>query len=208
MPLTSHKYSALRMADSAKVKTPGLASLGLSQTAAAMLHANCVAACILTVGVKLPTWTFEMIKRSKMILIMNLTVEMIKGTSGLSRALVLVETAVSMADDRDENAEMRTYVREATVSCRDGSVCSVSNDQPRGTGETFVDDFGNHSDIGRSVERSESTCLPPPAIEQCRLPSTTPCVIVPTVILSFGAMMFREQTSKWREGSLQLSRER
>jgi hypothetical protein len=46
-------------------------------------------------------------------LIRNLTVEMIKGTSGLSRALVLVETAVSMADDKAENADFRMYVREA-----------------------------------------------------------------------------------------------
>ena len=72
-----------------------------------MLQANCVAACMLTVGVKLPTWTLEMIERSRTILIKNLTVDMIKGTSGLSRALVLVETAVSMADDRAENADMR-----------------------------------------------------------------------------------------------------
>jgi hypothetical protein len=54
-----------------------------------------------------------MIKRSRTILTRNLTVEIIKGTSGLSRALVLVETAVSMADDRAENAEIRMYVRDA-----------------------------------------------------------------------------------------------
>lgn len=43
-----------------------------------------------------------------MILIRNLVELMIKGTSGLSNALVLVDTAVSTAEDKAEKADIRT----------------------------------------------------------------------------------------------------
>ena len=41
---------------------------------------------------------------------------MVKGTTGLAKALVLVATAVSMADDRTENTEMQTSVRDAALT--------------------------------------------------------------------------------------------
>ena len=68
---------------------------------------------MLTVGLNLPTCTFEMMSRSSMMLIKNLVELIISGMSGLSSALVLVATAVSIADNKAEKAEMRMYVTDA-----------------------------------------------------------------------------------------------
>lgn len=53
--------------------------------------------------------------------------------------------------DQSEYALDNDQSEGKTVSCRDGSVRSVSNDQPRSPGETFIQDFGNHADIGVDI---------------------------------------------------------
>lgn len=141
-PATSQRYNVFRTADSMKVINPGLKStkkackLGGSllfclpprllpvliemekynspETAATISQLRRIPACMLMSGVQPPTWNLEMIVRSRIIFTTTLTELIRRGTSGLSRALVALETATSRAELKAEKALIRTYVRLAS----------------------------------------------------------------------------------------------
>ena len=78
-----------------------------------MSQASLIEACVLTEGFRVPTWNFEMTSRSSKILTANLTELIISGTSGLSKDLVALDTAVSIAELRHWKALRRMYVKLA-----------------------------------------------------------------------------------------------
>ncbi len=69
------------------------------------------------VGIHEPTWNFEIISRSKMMLAATLIVAMKSGTSGLSSARVQFDTATCMADESAEIDEICTYLIDASRTC-------------------------------------------------------------------------------------------
>jgi hypothetical protein len=77
------------------------------ETAASISQLRRIPACMFIFAVQLPTWTFEIIRRSRRMFIRTLTELITRGTSGLSRALVALETATSMAELKAEKALMR-----------------------------------------------------------------------------------------------------
>ena len=77
-------------------------------TAELMLQHNWMRACILTVGFEAPTWNFEIMSISRMMLIRNLVELMTSGISGRSSARVQADTEVSMAEESAEKADKRT----------------------------------------------------------------------------------------------------
>jgi hypothetical protein len=81
-----------------------------------ILHPSWVAAYVLAVGVTCGMWKRETIIISRMIWIANLTDENLSGMSGLSSARVAAATAVLVAEDSAENAEMRTQVSDAALA--------------------------------------------------------------------------------------------
>jgi hypothetical protein len=73
---------------------------------------------MLIFGVQVPTWNFDMIRKSRRMFTINLTELITSGTSGLSSARVAFETATSTAELRAEKALMRIYVILASrTSC-------------------------------------------------------------------------------------------
>ncbi len=76
-------------------------------------QASLIDACALIEGFQVPTWNFEMMRRSSMMLTANLTELMISGTSGLSSDLVALDTAVSIAELRHWKELKRTYIKLA-----------------------------------------------------------------------------------------------
>ena len=79
--------------------------------AATRLQTSCIVPCIFTVGVKLPTWNLEIMRKSRMMLTANLMLLIASGILGLSKALVAVDTAVSIVPAKTVNDVIRTYVR-------------------------------------------------------------------------------------------------
>jgi hypothetical protein len=77
-------------------------------TAATISQLRRIPACMFIFAVQPPTWNLEMIRRSKIMFIRTLIELIIRGISGLSRALVALETATSMAELKAEKALMRT----------------------------------------------------------------------------------------------------
>ena len=61
-------------------------------------------------GVQLPTWNLETINRSRAIFTITLTELIRRGTYGLSKALMALETATSIAELNAEKALIWTYV--------------------------------------------------------------------------------------------------
>ena len=79
--------------------------------AATRLQISCIVPCMFTVGVKFPTWNLEIMRKSRMMLTANLMLLIASGISGLSKALVAVDTAVSSVPAKTVNDVIRTYVR-------------------------------------------------------------------------------------------------
>ena len=69
-------------------------------------------AWVLTVGVKDPTWKFDIKSRSSTMLTMNWTILIRTGISGWSMARVHDETAVDIADESAETEDICTYASE------------------------------------------------------------------------------------------------
>lgn len=65
-----------------------------------MSQASLIEACLLTEGLRVPTRNLEMTSRSSKMLTANLMELIISGTSGLSKDLVALATAVSIAELR------------------------------------------------------------------------------------------------------------
>lgn len=63
-----------------------------------------------------PTWTFEMISKSSMMLMMKLVELINSGTSGLSKARVQSDTATCIAEDNAETDDIWTYLMEAALT--------------------------------------------------------------------------------------------
>ena len=61
----------------------------------------------------MPTWNFKMTSKSSKVLTANLTELIISGTSGLSKDLVALDTAVSIAELRHWKELRRMYVKLA-----------------------------------------------------------------------------------------------
>lgn len=77
-------------------------------TATLMLQHKWMMACMLTVGLDEPTWKFEIMSISRLMLIRNLVELMRSGISERSSARVQAETEVWMADEGAEKADNQT----------------------------------------------------------------------------------------------------
>jgi hypothetical protein len=69
-----------------------------------ILQLRCIPACIFIFTVQPPTWNLEIIRRSRIMSIRTLIELIIRGTSGLSRALIILEIATLIAELSAEKA--------------------------------------------------------------------------------------------------------
>jgi hypothetical protein len=77
------------------------------ENAASISQLSHIPACMFIFTVQPPTWNLEIIMRSRIMFIRTLIELIIRGISGLSRALVALEIATSMAELRAEKALMQ-----------------------------------------------------------------------------------------------------
>ena len=80
------------------------------ETAANISQLRRIPACMLISAAQLPTWNLDMISRSRAIFTLTLTELIRRGTPGISKALVALETATSIAELNAEKALIRTYM--------------------------------------------------------------------------------------------------